>query len=119
MNRVEVARLGLLPDRPSAPPPPSNSATPPRPAPPSDDEIRVALAANAYNLARAAAALGISRTYLDQRILAGGLATKAKDLSAEAIDHALSACAGDVERAAGRLQVSLRALKLRLTQLGR
>ena len=118
-GRVDVARLGLLPDLPSAPPQPSNAATPPRPAPPRDDEIRAALAANAYNLARAAAALGISRTYLDQRILGGGLATKAKDLSAEAIDEALSTCAGDVERAAARLQVSLRALKLRLAQLGR
>ena len=116
-GRAELGRLGLRAPEPSAPPAPAPAA--PRAEPPSDDEIRAALSAHAHSLARVAAALGISRTYLDQRILQGGLAPKAKDLSAEAIDQALGAAGGDVARAAAQLLVSERALKLRLAQLGR
>ncbi len=85
---------------------------------PTDDQIRDALHAHDFHLARAAEALGISRTHLDQRVERGQLARKAKALEADEISAALAAAGHDVDAAARALQVSARGLRLRMGQLG-
>ncbi|MFO0724291.1 MAG: sigma 54-interacting transcriptional regulator [Myxococcota bacterium] len=99
-------------------PPEAERPTPRHAEAKSDAEILQALEAHGYRPGAAARALGISRTYLDQRIAQGGLARKSTALSAEEIGAALERAETDLERAAAELRVSPRGLKLRMTQLG-
>lgn len=72
---------------------------------------------NGFQLNRAAAELGISRSTLDRRIARDPSIRKAKDLNEEEIKEALDG-GTDVAGAAARLEVSERGLKLRMAQLG-
>lgn len=89
-------------------------------APAAIDEATLvgALRAHKFQLNRAAAALGISRSGLDALIARSRKVRKAKDLTREEIASAASACSGDVDRMAAQLEVSPRGLRLRMTQLG-
>ena len=84
----------------------------------SDDDILAALRAAGYQVPAAARALGISRSALYARIRASERIRQARDLGAAEIDEARAACAGDLARMARMLEVSARALALRMKELG-
>lgn len=88
------------------------------PADVDDDALLAALRAHRFQLNATAKALGITRVKLDQRIEAHPSIRKAKDLSRDEIEAARDAAGGDLEATAAHLEVSVRGLKLRMTQLG-
>ena len=84
----------------------------------SEDALAQALQTARFSTAEAARALGISRTTLYELIERSQTIRKARDLSADQLRSCLGECEGSVPRAAERLGVSDRALKLRLKELG-
>jgi transcriptional regulator with GAF, ATPase, and Fis domain len=66
---------------------------------------------------RVARALGISRTTLDKWLRELGI-SRPKDIPREAIEAALQQSGGDIELMARELKISVRGLKLRMTELG-
>ena len=66
---------------------------------------------------RVARTLGISRTTLDKWLRELGI-RRPKDIPREAIESAWADAAGDIEQAARTLKISVRGLKLRMTELG-
>ncbi|MBN2496448.1 MAG: sigma-54-dependent Fis family transcriptional regulator [Deltaproteobacteria bacterium] len=89
-----------------------------RPASISDDELAEAMQAHGWRIGATAAWLGISRNTLYSLIRQGARVRLANDIPADEIRRCLEACAGDLPSAAQSLQVSLRALKLRVQKLG-
>ncbi len=109
----------------AAPPPPAPEpaatearAERRRPGDVSDAELREVLRANRWELAAAAAQLGITRPSLYVRIRSSGQVRTAGDLSAEEIARTYRAHSGDVARAADALEVSEFALRRRIRELG-
>jgi len=88
------------------------------PAEVSEKELRAALRTHHWKLSATAEALGVSRTALYRLIDECPAIRKAADLGREEIEEALRRCGGELERAAGELEVSLRGLKRRMTALG-
>ena len=66
---------------------------------------------------RVARALGISRTTLDKWLRDLGI-SRPKDIPREAIEGALQQTGGDIDQMARLLKISVRGLKLRMTELG-
>ena len=83
-----------------------------------DDRLVAALRAHGFQLSRTAAALGISRSYLDALIARSGRVRKANQLTRDEIAACLAELGGDLDAAAARLEVSPRGLRLRIKQLG-
>jgi two-component system, NtrC family, nitrogen regulation response regulator GlnG len=83
-----------------------------------DAEILAALRAHAYEPTAAARALGVSKASMYQLMARCPGVRSAKDLPKKEIEAALDGCSGDLRRAAERLEVSKRALKRRMTDLG-
>ncbi|MCC7111036.1 MAG: sigma-54-dependent Fis family transcriptional regulator [Deltaproteobacteria bacterium] len=83
-----------------------------------DEALLAALCAHRFQLNATAKALGMTRVKLDQRIEAHPAIRKAKDLSKDEIAAARESAGGDLDETAARLEVSVRGLKLRMTQLG-
>lgn len=83
-----------------------------------EEEILAALRSEAFNVAKTAARLGVSRSWLFTRMDGSSKIRKARDLGATETTEALAACRGDLRAAAMRLEVSLHGLKQRLTELG-
>jgi two-component system, NtrC family, nitrogen regulation response regulator GlnG len=84
----------------------------------SDAELLAALRAHRFRLQPTAAALGIARTSLYDRIETSPLFHKAADLSREEIEDWFERCAGDLDRMVEALEVSKRGLQRRMKQLG-
>jgi DNA-binding NtrC family response regulator len=89
-----------------------------KPADVSDAEVVEALRANRWELAAAAAQLGISRPSLYVIIRRSGLVRTAGDLTVEEIERRYRELGGDVARVADALEVSEPALRRRLRELG-
>jgi DNA-binding NtrC family response regulator len=87
-------------------------------APIDDDRLIAALRAHRFQLARTAAALGISRTHLDALIARSGCVRKAKQLERNEIAACIAELGDDLDAIAARLEVSPRGLRLRMNQLG-
>jgi two-component system nitrogen regulation response regulator GlnG len=83
-----------------------------------DAEILAALREHDWEPTAAARALGVSKASMYQLMARVPGVRSAKDLGAVEIRAALDACGGDLRRTAERLEVSKRALKRRMTDLG-
>ncbi|MEM7584996.1 MAG: sigma 54-interacting transcriptional regulator, partial [Acidobacteriota bacterium] len=83
-----------------------------------EDEMIEALRAHAFNLQSAADFLGISRPSLYKLIAKSSRVRKASDLSADEIARCRSEHGPDLAVVAERLEVSRRALRRRMTELG-
>jgi two-component system nitrogen regulation response regulator GlnG len=83
-----------------------------------EDELLAALRAHRWRIQRAAAALGISRGSLYDRIEKSQHIRKAADLSREEIAASQASCRGDLDAMVEALEVSRRGLQRRMTQLG-
>jgi two-component system nitrogen regulation response regulator GlnG len=83
-----------------------------------EDELIAALRENGWNKRRAAAALKVSRTSLDSLMKKSGRVRRGADLSREEIEEAQRRHGGDLDTAADELEVSKRALILRMRVLG-
>jgi len=83
-----------------------------------EDDLLAALRAHDFSTSATAAALGMSRTTLDACIARFPRIRKAKDVPRDELERTMVACAGDVARAAAALEVSKRALRQRLVELG-
>ena len=83
-----------------------------------EDELLAALRAHRWRIQRAAAALGISRGSLYDRIEKSQHIRKAADLSREEIEACQASCRGDLDAMVEALEVSKRGLQRRMTQLG-
>ncbi len=81
-------------------------------------ELHAALRAHRWNVKSAAAELGISRTALYALIDRDPRMRKASDLSREEIERCAEGCDGKLDSIAQRLEVSKRALRMRMTKLG-
>jgi two-component system nitrogen regulation response regulator GlnG len=100
---------------PAAPPP----AVPRRrPSEIGEEEMLAALRAHRWNLKDTAAALGIARTSLYTLLERSTRIRPAAGVPPEEIRRALERCGGDVEAMAAELEVSERALRQRLKDLG-
>lgn len=77
-----------------------------------------ALRAHRWNLKAAAESLGIARTSLYSLLERSPAVRPAADVPPEEIRQAHERCGGDVEAMAGALEVSERALRQRLKDLG-
>jgi two-component system nitrogen regulation response regulator GlnG len=83
-----------------------------------EDRLRAALAACDYKPAAAARLLGIGRTSVYKLMNEAGTIRKASDLTEDEIVACHARHEGDLPAMARELEVSPRALKLRMTQLG-
>ncbi len=83
-----------------------------------DDELLAVLRANRWRIQRAAAALGISRGSLYDRIEKSQRIRKAADLTREEIEACRASHGGDLDAMVEALEVSRRGLQRRMTQLG-
>jgi two-component system nitrogen regulation response regulator GlnG len=83
-----------------------------------DDELIAALRVHRWRIQRAAAALGISRGSLYDRIEKSPRIRKAADLSREEIEACRALHGGDLDAMVEALEVSKRGLQRRMTQLG-
>jgi two-component system nitrogen regulation response regulator GlnG len=89
-----------------------------RPAEVKEPEVVAALRESGWDLKAAADRLGIPRSSMYDVIERCPTIRTAGDLSAEEIAAAHAACEGDIQAMVERLQVSGRALKRRLKELG-
>jgi two-component system nitrogen regulation response regulator GlnG len=83
-----------------------------------EDELAAALRRNAWELVPTARELGISRAALYRLIDKNPRLRKASDIERAELERCLRECGGDIEMAATRLEVSRRALQMRVTELG-
>jgi len=118
---------GLLPEPAAAAPSPAEIGPSPEPEPmphlrkPSEvsqDELRAALRANRWNLKATASALGIARTSLYLLLEESPGVRSASDIPPEEVRAAFARCGGDLEALAADLEISERALRQRLKDLG-
>ncbi len=109
----------LRPGSPVSAPTTSDVAPDRAPSSIGDEELFEVLRAHRFSPAGAAAQLGISRTTLDGLIQRSTRLRKARDIGVDEIERCLAECQGDVDETAARLQISRRALQLRLKELGR
>jgi two-component system nitrogen regulation response regulator GlnG len=89
-----------------------------KPAEISEDELLAALRASRWNLKAAAEALGIARTSLYILLDQSTKVRAAADVPPEEVRSAFDRCNGDVAETAATLEVSERALRQRLKDLG-
>jgi len=122
----------LPPDREAAASPPATPSSPVSAASParvprrayrsteevSDAELLATLRAHRFRLQPTAAALGIARTSLYDRIENSPLFRKAAALSRQEIERWFEQCGGDLDRMVEALEVSKRGLQRRMKQLG-
>jgi two-component system nitrogen regulation response regulator GlnG len=99
--------------------PPREDAVPPESAKGntdalSDEALKRALRDSGYSAEKAARRLGVSKSYFYKRIEKSKLLRGARALELDEIHAAVSTCGGDIAQAAARLEVSERALRLRL-----
>jgi two-component system nitrogen regulation response regulator GlnG len=113
------ARQGPVADGSHDDVPGASAASAPRPSDISEEQLVAALRAHRYSPERAAAALGIPRPSIYRLMDRSSRVRKASELTAEEIEAAAAATAGDEEAMAERLEVSLRALRRRRGELGR
>jgi len=85
---------------------------------PTEDALLAAMERNGWQISATARDLGVSRKVLYARIAQSEHIHKARDLSPEALTAALASEGGDLGRVADALHVSVRALQLRLRELG-
>jgi len=116
INRA-VERLLPAPVAPS-PPPPAQRRGRTNLDDISDEHLIETLRANRWRIAASARALGVSKNSLYQLMERSSRITKAKDLTADAINAAGEELCGDVTLMAERLEVSRRGLLLRMRELG-
>jgi two-component system nitrogen regulation response regulator GlnG len=83
-----------------------------------EDELLAALRANRWRLQPTAAALGISRPSLYDRIDRSPNIRKAVDLGLEEIEASFRRCAGDLDAMVEELEVSKRGLQRQMKKLG-
>ena len=83
----------------------------------SEDEVRTALRAHKHGVAAAARTLGVSKQSM-YRLMNRHSILYAKQLDADAFAQHLETAGWDLERMAGALEISVRALKLRRKALG-
>ena len=88
------------------------------PADVTDDELLAALRANKWRAVAAAAQLGLPRSTLYALIDRSKRIRKAKDIPEAELRRIYDSCGGELDAAAAELEVSRRALKLRITELG-
>jgi two-component system nitrogen regulation response regulator GlnG len=115
---LDPALERLLGSMPSAPVPADAAKLRRDPADITDDELLVALRANQWRAVGAAAQLGVSRSTLYALIDKSKRIRKAKDISEVELRRAFDASGGELDVAAAELEVSRRALKLRIAELG-
>ncbi|MCA9622605.1 MAG: sigma-54-dependent Fis family transcriptional regulator [Myxococcales bacterium] len=113
---LEVEALIGAPAR--AETPADTSVSNKRPNELSDEELHDVLRAHGWQPARAAVALGISRTSLYALMDKSPRLTKAADLTREQILAALNEHGGDLDRAANSLCVSAHGLRRQMSALG-
>jgi two-component system, NtrC family, nitrogen regulation response regulator GlnG len=82
-----------------------------------DDEIAAAWQKSGFRREQAAELLGVGTTWLTKRLERCQGVRLAKDISAAELEAAYRGAGGDVERAAGKLEVSTRALVLQIRRL--
>ena len=120
--RIDNVLERLLEATPPSPPPPAtplaSDSSRRDPNDISDEEVLSALRANGWRPAGAATQLGISRSTLYILIDRSKRIRKAKDIPEAELRRVYDACGGDLDAAASELEVSRRALKLRITELG-
>jgi two-component system nitrogen regulation response regulator GlnG len=114
----EIGEDTTLPGFPAAAAPgrPSRRMRPPSEV--SEDELLAALRAQRWNLKAAAAALGVARTSLYILLDQSPRVRAAADVPPEEVRAAFARCGGDVEATAAALEISERALRQRLKDLG-
>ena len=125
-DRLTVApALDRLFEAPPAAAPPAPAEGPPRaagerrrPTDVGDAELRDALRACRWDLAASAERLGMSRSSMYMLIDRTPSLRTARDLSAEEITRAYADCGHDVNRMVDKLEISERALRRRLRELG-
>jgi two-component system, NtrC family, nitrogen regulation response regulator GlnG len=112
----------LSPSPPPAPPPPSPPLAAPaprrKPSEIAEDELLAALRESDWDFKAAADRLGIPRPSIYDLIDKSPNIRTAGDLSADEIERCFHACQGDLAAMVKRLEVSGRALKRRLKELG-
>jgi two-component system nitrogen regulation response regulator GlnG len=131
LQRLARSLEDLLPETISLPRMPSAAAEPPpaprapepaprlrKPSEVSEDELLVALREHRWNLKAAAAALGVARTSLYTLLEQSQRVRAAADVPPEEIRAAFEQCGGDVAATAAALEISERALRQRLKDLG-
>jgi two-component system nitrogen regulation response regulator GlnG len=120
--RVDAALERLLALAPPAPPPvasePPVAGTRRDPSQITHDELLGALRANGWRAPGAAAQLGVSRSTLYNLLDRSTRIRKAKEIPEAELRRVLDGCSGDIDAAAAELEVSRRALKLRIAELG-
>jgi two-component system nitrogen regulation response regulator GlnG len=84
----------------------------------SDDDLLAALRANGWRAVGAAGQLGVSRSTLYNLIDKSKRIRKAKDIPEAELKRVFDSCSGELDAAAAELEVSRRALKLRIAELG-
>ncbi|MCZ7681746.1 MAG: helix-turn-helix domain-containing protein [Sandaracinaceae bacterium] len=87
-------------------------------AEPERADILAALRAHGWSFAKAARALGVSRSALYRRAEADPSLRTGGEIDREELERCLRAHEGDLSRTAEHLRISERALKLRLRALG-
>ena len=124
------SRFGHPAAAPRAEPSPPKSEAPPEHATPaapagrrkpsdiSEPELLAALRHHAWDFQAAGDALGIPRASLYDRVKKTQGVRTAGDLSAEEISQSFHACQGDLDAMVQRLEVSKRALRRRVKELG-
>jgi two-component system nitrogen regulation response regulator GlnG len=118
-QRVELESIAslLAPGARATPEPTRPSAAEPKsPQPASAAEVIAAWEQAGWNVGRVADALKLSRTTVYEILKRAGYKTAA-DLTRPEIEAQLASAGGDLQKAADRLRVTERALRLRLTQL--
>ena len=83
-----------------------------------DERIASTLRRNGFSIGATARELGIARNTLYKRMEQCGGLRRARDLTAAEIEACRAICGGDTAEMAARLEVSLRALVLRMRELG-
>jgi two-component system nitrogen regulation response regulator GlnG len=89
-----------------------------KPSEVSEDELLAALRENRWNLKATAAALGVARTSLYILLEQSTRVRAAADVPPEEVRAAFERCGGDIETTAADLEISERALRQRLKDLG-
>ncbi len=123
--RAAPSLNALLPEPAVPAPSPAEPGPHPEPMPRlrkpsevSEEELLAALRAHQWNLKATAAALGIARTSLYILLDQSSRVRSASDIPPEEVRAAFARCGGDLEALAAELEISERALRQRLKDLG-
>ncbi|GAB5543890.1 MAG: hypothetical protein SangKO_036500 [Sandaracinaceae bacterium] len=115
----EHVERALASTQSSAPPPPAQpTASTDAPSSISDEQLMRTLEANRWAFGPTARALGLNRTTFYRLVEKHPGVRKGTDLAREELTTARAACDGDLDAMSAQLQVSRRAIRLRLKELG-